>query len=207
LIRRRPRAADEAIDVAEVAPAPARAAADAEPPADPSRLQGNETLYGYVVALELMVVAILNLVVIHGKGAPQHPDTTLSVLGVVAAVALIAVLQLRKRTVAAFTAILAAFVVTLPKVPTSLTFYHFFALAIAAGWGLVIATRRRKAEKAGLASGGASAARTSRRETAPAGRKPKEKSRRGAPAPSGPQANRRYTPPKPKRRSSGRTSG
>jgi hypothetical protein len=158
------------------------------------------------VALELTVVAILNLVVIHGKGAPKHPDTVLAALGVVAAVALVGVIQLRKRTVAAFTAILAAFVVTLPRVPTSLTFYHFFALAIAAGWGLLIATRRRKAEKARLASGGSVTTGTRGREAAASGRKPKVKSRRSAPAPTGPQANRRYTPPKPKRRSPGRTS-
>jgi hypothetical protein len=164
---------------------------------DPSRLQKSEPLYGYVVALELAVVAVLNLVIIHGRGAPKHPNTTLAVIGLLAAIALVPVIHLRKRTLAAFAAILAAFFVTLPPVPSSLTFYHFFALAIAAGWALLIATRRRKDEKAYQAAGGRPPARAERPQRREA------KARKGAPEPTGPQANRRYTPPKPKRRTPG----
>lgn len=182
------------VEVVETAPAPTT-------PEDPGRLTRSEAVYGYVVALELLVVAILNLVVTHGKGAPKHPDTVLAVIGVLAAVALVPVLQLRKRTVAAFAAILAAFFVTLPPVPTRLSFYHFFALLIAAGWGLLVASRRRKAEKSLRAAGGGVAARTSQRSGRPDGRS--RRSRKGAPEPSGPQANRRYTPPKARRKVSG----
>ena len=42
----------------------------------PSAMRGNEALWGYVVAGELIVVSILNLMVTHGKGAPAHPNTS-----------------------------------------------------------------------------------------------------------------------------------
>ena len=49
---------------------------------------GPEPLYGYVVALELIVVSILNLTVTHGKGAPTHPAPA-GLVGLLASIALL----------------------------------------------------------------------------------------------------------------------
>lgn len=179
----------------------------------PSRMRGTEPLYGYVVALELLVVAILNLTVRTGAGAPAHPQTALQVVGVVASIALFGVLQVRSRTIVGFGAIVAAFFVTLPKVPNSLSLAHILALAVPLIYGLIITQRQRRAmgprARGGRRSGGAAAADRSaggrgRGATSTRGRDraaTPARGRRGkaTPAPTGPQANARYTPPKAKR--------
>jgi hypothetical protein len=192
----RPRPAEDDFDEDE----PVRAA-ESDEPVDPSRLRGTEPLYGLVVAAELIGVAILNLTETTGKGAPKHPQTGLQVAGLIFAIAFVPLLLTRRRTLAAFGSIIGAFFVTLPRTPDKLTLYHLFGLSIAAGYGLVIATRRRREEKA-LGIG----------PTRPAPR-PRSGGRRAQPGPrnprpeasKGPQANRRYTPPKPKRKTPGRT--
>src|SRR6185437_4594312 len=58
----------------------------------PATMRGTEPLYGYVVAIELIGVSILNLTVTHGTGAPAHPPTRLSVIGLIGSIALIGVI-------------------------------------------------------------------------------------------------------------------
>lgn len=177
----------------------------AEPPGEdlpPSRLRGTEPLYGYVVALELLVVAILNLVITTGKGAPAHPQTALQLVGVIAPLGFAALLRLRNRTLAGFAAIVAAFFVTLPRVPNSLSVAHVFALAIPLAYGLIITQRQRKAMGSAVRGGRrAGGGRRPREDTKAAG-PPAARRRRGradsAPA-SGPRPSPRYTPPKAKR--------
>jgi uncharacterized membrane protein YgcG len=186
----------------------------------PSRMRGTESLYGYVVAVELVVVAVLNLTVRTGTGAPAHPQTTLQVIGIAASVALFGLLQVRSRTIVGFGAIVAAFFVTLPKVPNSLSLAHILALAVPLIYGLILTQRQRRAT--GLArgsrrGGGGSGSGTTenssragggsgRRGSAAAGGRARNatsgRGRRGKaadPAPTGPRASARYTPPKAKR--------
>jgi hypothetical protein len=195
--------------------APDRIATEELPP---SRMRGTESLYGYVVALELLVVAVLNLTVRTGTGAPAHPQTTLQVIGIAASVALFGLLQVRSRTVVGFAAIVAAFFVTLPKVPNSLSLAHILALAVPLIYGLILTQRQRRAT--GLArgsrrgGGGSGTTENSiragggsgRRGSAAAGGRARNatsgRGRRGKaadPAPSGPRPSARYTPPKAKR--------
>jgi hypothetical protein len=199
-------------DLAETDVPPSVAdAADAGLEADdaalpPSRMRGTEPLYGYVVALELLVVAILNVVLRTGPGAPAHPQTTLQLLGIIASVGLFALIRVRNRTIVGLGAIVAAFFVTLPKVPNSLTLPHILALVVPLAYGLIVTQRQRRAigntaRSGRRAPGGArpAAARSSR------GRQ--DTRRRAAKAPavaSGPRRSARYTPPKAKR--GGRTA-
>ncbi len=180
---------------------------DKAPAAKPSRMQGNEALYGYVVAAELIVVAVLNLADTHGPGAPAHPQTVLSLIGLATSLLLAAVVQTRSRFIVPFAAILAAFFVTLPRVPTSLSLAHILALIIPVIYAFVLTQRQRKAATAQIRAAREAGARTQARKkdatsrparTGPGGgifgrwRKTKD-------VPTGPQKNRRYTPPKSKR--------
>jgi hypothetical protein len=185
----------------------------------PSTMRGTEPMYGYLVALELVVVSILNVAVTHGKGAPKHPSTGLSMVGLGASIALIGVIQLRHRFLTGFAAIIAAFTVaSLPKVPNSLALYHLFAIVFPLAYALVLTQRQNKAkmaqtrarvksrraasEKSGAREGPAKRApRSDLRTDAYARRRQRlerKAAKRGA-TQSGPSANRRYTPPKPKR--------
>jgi hypothetical protein len=179
----------------------------------PARMRGNEPLYGLVVGLVLVVIAVVNLVVRTGKGAPAHPQTAFQVAGLAAAVAFIATLRTRHRIVVGIGAILAAIVVTSPKVPDSLATAHILGLILPFAYGLVITQRQRKAllatgrrGRAGRAGRGAAA------ESGPAGSRSRDTRagrRRAAktPAPTtGPRPSARYTPPKPKR-ANGRATG
>ncbi len=170
--------------------------AAAPPPDDglkASAMRGSEPLYGYVVALELVVVGVLNLTVTSGKGAPSHPSTALAGVGVAAAISLFGFLQTKNRVLVAFAVIAAAFLIDLPKVPNSLALAHVFSLALPFAYSLILTQRHRKRMKGELLAARA------RRSAAPprsqAGRKAKD----AAAAPRGPRPSGRYTPPKAQR--------
>ena len=158
-----------------------------------SAMRGSEPLYGYVVALELVVVGVLNLTVTSGAGAPTHPSTALGAVGVAAAISLFGFLQTRNRVIVAFAVIVAAFFVNLPKVPNSLAIAHVFALAFPFAYSLVLTQRHRKRMKGEL-----QAARTRRPATPPA-RRSRRNAKTDTAQPSGPRLSARYTPPKTKR--------
>ena len=187
--------------------AKATEATEMEPDLPPSRMRGSEPLYGYVVGLELVVIAVLTLVMHGGKGAPKHPQTWLQIAGLVASLAYFAVLQRRSRTLTAFSAIVAAFIVTLPAVPDSLRATRVFVLAIPLAYGLIITQRQRKATGLSMRgarksprSGGADDGGKPRRAGSAPARPPARRRReKDVPAQAGPRANARYTPPKPRR--------
>jgi hypothetical protein len=180
-----------------------RRATDAEvgPPRKPSTMKWPEPLYGAVVALELVVIAILNLTVTTGKGAPTHSQTTLSLIGLACAIGFGALLFTRNRMVAAFAAIAAGFFVTLPKVPDRVTVFHLFGLVFPLVYAFVLTQRQRKDSaaltKARASGGGAARTPAERRASAQTQRRRGRRSK--AAEPTGPAASRRYTPPKPKR--------
>jgi hypothetical protein len=164
-----------------------------------SRLRGTEPLYGVVVGLELLVVAILNLAVQGGAGAPKHPDTLIMVLGVAVSVGFIGLLALRNRTVASFGAIGAAFFVTLPKVPSSLSLAHIMALLVPLAYALIITSRQRKMAKGALQRGGRRAPRMSESRQSRATRSRNTTTARPAAKAAGRPTSGRYTPPKARR--------
>lgn len=157
----------------------------------PSAMRGNEYRYGLLVAAELVVVAILNLSVTHGKGAPAHPPTTLALIGLVAALAVFGLLRTDNRMIVGFGSIIAAFFVTLPRTPNSLSIAHLFALGIPLAYTLVLTQRQRKATTTQLRQNRAAGPRPA---AGRAGRRRKEPQQ-----PEGPRPSRRYTPPKSKR--------
>ncbi len=186
----------------------------ADPGLKPSTMRGSEGLYGYVVGLELLVVGVLNLTVTHGPGAPAHPQTTLAAVGVAASIAFMAVIRLKNRMAAGFGAIVAAFFVTLPRVPNSMSIAHIFALVVPMAYGLIITQRQRRdtpklargaARGAAARGSGASPAggRTGGKGagTTPAGAGRGRRGKKQAEPANGPRPSARYTPPKSKRKS------
>jgi hypothetical protein len=173
------------------------------PPRKPSTMKWPEPLYGAVVALELAVIAILNLTVTTGKGAPTHSQTTLSLIGLACAIGFGALLFTRNRMVVSFAAIAAGFFVTLPKVPDRITVFHLFGLVFPLVYAFVLTQRQRKDSAAfnKTRASGSGAPRTpaERRARAQAQRQERRGRRSKAAEPTGPPASRRYTPPKPKR--------
>lgn len=178
----------------------------------PSTMRGPEALYGYVVGLELIVVSVLNLTVTHGPGAPAHPPTTLAAVGVAASIAFFAVVRLKNRMAAGFGAIVAAFFVTLPRVPNSMSIAHIFALVIPMAYGLIITQRQRRdtpklargAARGGRGGSGRSSAGTTGTGAGAGAAGGRRRGKKNAEPVSGPRPSARYTPPKSKRKSSGR---
>ena len=163
-------------------------------------MRGNEQRYGYAVAVVLVAMSLLNLTVTHGKGAPAHPATTLSVIGLVVSLGLFAALQTKSRLIVPFSAVIAAFFVDLPPVPNTLTTAHLVALLIPVAYALWLTQHQRKAQ-AGARGPRARQTPAERRAQAESSRQAR---RRGGSsgrdrATSGPTANRRYTPPKTRR--------
>lgn len=159
----------------------------------PTAMRGSEFRYGVGVAAILVLVAVLNLAVRHGAGAPKHPQTGLAVVGLVAALAVFPLLRTRNRFIVPFAAVVAAFFVTLPSGPNSVRSLHVVAIAFPLVYALVLTQRQRKAAMAQARSKASSRA-ESEPGTPRSGRRRKVEGQ-----PAGPTASRRYTPPKPKR--------
>jgi hypothetical protein len=155
-------------------------------------MRGKEALYGYGVTAELVLVAVLNLLVTHGKGAPTHPATTISVIGLVVALALPVAIRTNNRTIGGLGAVVAAFFVALPRVPNSLQMAHILAFVLPIAYSFTLTQRQRKLATAEMKA---------RRATAAAQPRParRRRARKDPEPPKGPQPSRRYTPPKAKR--------
>lgn len=168
--------------------------------AQPLRLAGREPIYAYSLAALLVVVGALNLVFTKGAGAPAHPQVWQSAVGIVLAGGLAAGVRYGNRLLSSFTAIFAAFFVTLPKVPTALTPTHTVGLLAAVAFAVLVSLRQRKDQRAL----GPKLDATQRRELADA----RKRKRKGLPEPEAkpvaPLASRRYTPPKARPKASPR---
>ena len=158
-------------------------------------MQGNEFLYGHLVAGVVIAVAAANLLVRHGAGAPKHPQTTLSVAGLIAAVAVLPILRTRNRFIAPFAALIAAFLVTLPTVPNSVRSIHAVVIVFPFIYAFLLTQRQRKAALAQAKSG-----RPARTPAEPRRRRTRrEKAAEEEARSRTPERSRRYTPPKAKR--------
>lgn len=180
---------------------PEVAAGDVDPESHlkPSAMRGSEARYGLGIAAILVVVAVLNLAVRHGKGAPKHPSTGLEIIGLVAALAVFPLLRTRNRFIVPFGAVVAAFFVTLPNAPNSVKSLHVLAIIFPLVYALLLTQRQRKAAMADARS--RAKTRSSGQSSTTGNTRTSGRSRRGAKADAaaGPSANRRYTPPKAKR--------
>jgi hypothetical protein len=163
-----------------------------ETDANPAAMKGNEPILGLVVAAVILVVAVLDLVVTKGTGAPRHPDRWAPLVGIVLAVVLAVSLRWRNRLASPFIAIFAAYFVEVGKTPRSLTYPHVIALASAVGFAVMLTLRHRQEQKA---AGGAMSA-ADRRAAADARRRRRKGEPEPAPAVKRPPPSARYTPPK-----------
>jgi hypothetical protein len=155
----------------------------------PSVMRGSEAMYGYMVGFELVVVAVLELTVTTGKGAPAHPPTALAGAGLAVSLGALALLRFWKnRTAVAFAVIAAALVVDLPTVPDRLAVAKLFAVFIPLAYGLILIRRQTRSTTARQRAG-------VEPKPAPTGRA----GRKAAPAAKKPIRSGRYTPPKAKR--------
>jgi len=158
-------------------------------------MRGKEAQYGYIVAAELLLIAILNLAVTHGAGAPAHPQTGKSIAGVVAAAAMFPIVRTGKRMAASFSAIIAAFFVSLPQVPNSLRLLHIFALLVPLAYALLLTQRQRREALAQNRARGPRASNPGGRQARAA--KAAKPGRGSPPRPASPsRVSGRYTPPK-----------
>lgn len=154
-------------------------------------MQGREPFYGYVVAALIGIAAVLNMVVTIGP-RPTTADLIESAVAIALAGALAyTIARYAHRLLSPFVAIIAAFFITLPPVPTTLAVPHLVVLITGLVWFFVVTQRHRQADKALAKSGVRRGAGSS------AGARARRGSKRDQPEPKGPQANRRYTPPKP----------
>lgn len=158
-------------------------------------MQGNEFLYGHIVAAILIAVAIANFLIRHGAGAPKNPPTTLDAIGLLAAIAVVPILWTRNRFIAPFASVIAAFFVTFPRGPNSVQSIHILAIIFPLVYALVLTQRQRKAAIA-QAKAGRSAPPTSRPRLR---KRSKEEDTDSSDRSKAPTPNRRYTPPKAKR--------
>lgn len=188
------------------------------PQLPPSRLQGTEPMYGWVVGLEILAVSVVVAFARHGAGAPKTVSTADDVLmaaGIALALAYLALLRVRNRTIAAFGAIIAAYIPSLVPGPTWVRDVTEIGLLPPLIYAVIVAQRMRKATKAAMSnpkaqagpSGRPPGTKTNGRASARSSReRPAPRSRRGSNqglTSTGPQRNARYTPPKPKRSPAG----
>jgi hypothetical protein len=170
------------------------------PDLPPSAMQGSEEMWGYVVAAELLLASVLTYANRHAAGvSASQTQTWKYVAAFAASLALVPVIRLRRRMLAGFAAILAAFCVSLPPAPKSQALIHILALVIPLGYALLLTQRQRKAT---LARGGSSSPKRSRRTDR--GETKSERRRSGKSPQPKQTASGRYTPPKAKRATPGR---
>jgi hypothetical protein len=144
------------------------------------------------VAAVLVGMAVLELTVTHGVGAPKHPERAWAIIGLVTGLVTTATLRLRRRLLTAFAAVISAFFVSYPKVPNSLVLAKTVTLIAPLAFAFVMSQRERKATRAAR---GRTTAAERRAEVRSRGRQ------RSAATPSAKSrpTTGRYTPPKARR--------
>jgi hypothetical protein len=156
----------------------------------PIDLRGWEIQAGYLVAVIIAAIAVLELLVTGGAGAPTHTDYILPVVALALAVGQAATIPRHNRLITGVLGIVAGLIVDFDRVPNSLVVPHSIAIFAPLVYAFLVTQRYSRAQRAlqpprqPRQRGGASA-RSSRRAKA-------------EPEPTGPKANRRYTPPKPR---------
>lgn len=182
LFTRRPRSDDSEEDF-EPLPAPTRA----EPASTlrPMELREWEIPAGYAVAGVIVLLAILELTVTHGKGAVKNPSPVLPLLAVVMALVQAATIRFKNRLLTALTGVAGGLLIVATRVPDSLAVPHSFGFLVPIIYAFLVTNRHNRAQRA---------LRGPRNQARGGGRRGSN----AAPEPTGPKASRRYTPPRPK---------
>lgn len=153
----------------------------------PVRLRDWEIPAAYVVAGVVALVAVLELTVTTGTGAPKNPDVILPAVGLVLAVGQAISVRWANRLVTGILGIVAGFTLGYTKTPDSLSLVRDVGLFVPFVYGFIMTQRQSRAQRA---LGGPRGSRRSRGggRSSPVAAEPT----------SGPRPNRRYTPPKAK---------
>lgn len=184
LFTRRPRPEDPEDLEGNLDPLPPTTPAPAATPR-PIELRDWEIPVGYAVAGFVVLLAILELTVTSGKGAPKNPNPVLPSIALVVGLAQAATIRYKNRLLTAILGVVGGLLIAYVPVPYSLGILHSIGFLAPFVYAFLITQRHSRAQRALQGP----------RNRARAG------GRRGAkppPEPSGPKASRRYTPPRSK---------
>lgn len=182
LFTRRPRPEDPEEEL-DSFPAPTRP----EPPSNlrPIELRDWEIPAGYAIAGFIVLLAILELTITSGRGAPRNPSTILPLLAGVIGVIQAATIRFKNRLVTALVGVAGGLLIASTRVPDSLGIPHSLGFLAPLVYAFLVTNRHNRAQRA---------LRGPRNQAQRGGRR----GAKAAPEPTGPKANRRYTPPRPK---------
>lgn len=180
LFTRRPRPEDDPDDF-DSFPSPA------DPPKilRPIELRDWEIPAGYAIAALIVLLAVLELTVTSGKGAPKNPSPVLPLVGLVVGLAQAATIRYKNRLITAILGVVGGLLIAYVQVPVSLGIPHSIGFLAPFVYAFLITQRHSRAQRA--LQGPRNARGSGGRRGAKA-----------APEPTGPKASRRYTPPKAK---------
>jgi hypothetical protein len=186
LFTRRPRPEDPDEDFDELpAPTPARPAPPSGP--RPIELREWEIPAGYAVAGLIVLLAVLELTITHGKGAAKNPSPILPLIALVVGLAQAATIRFKNRLLTGILGVAGGLLIAYVRVPDSLGILHSIGFLAPFVYAFLVTQRHSRAQRALQGP-------RNRRQGGGG-------SRRGSqapPEPGGPKASRRYTPPKAK---------
>jgi hypothetical protein len=156
----------------------------------PNRLRDWEIPGAYASGAVVAILAILELVVTKGSGAPKHSEPIFPIIGLVLIAGQVATVRLANRLLTAAATVLAALAIFYDKVPSALSAPRIAGFFIPFLYAFLVIQRHSRAQKALLPPRGSRRGATSSNARGSRGKK--------APEPTGIPASRRYTPPKPK---------
>jgi len=167
----------------------------------PIRLRDWEIPMAYVVSAFVLVVALLEITSNTGKGAPKSPDKIIPGIALVLAVSQALSVRAKNRLFTGIVGIVAGMLVGYTKTGTNLNLLRELGLFVPFIYGFAITQRQSRAQRA-LNPRGSRRGR-GRRGSAVATSSSGGRGSKAAVV-SGPQASRRYTPPKARVERSGR---
>jgi len=162
-------------------PAPKPASGDLRP----IELREWEIPAGYAIAGFIVLLAVLELVITTGKGAPKNPSPILPLLALAIGLVQAATIRFKNRLVTALVGVAGGLLIATTKVPDSLGIPHSLGFLAPLVYAFLVTNRHNRAQRA---------QRGPRNQPQRGGRR----GSKAAPEPTGPKASRRYTPPRPK---------
>lgn len=186
LFTRRPRPEDSGSRGSEedFEPLPARSR-EPERTLRPIELRDWEIPVAYALGGLITLLAILELTITHGPGAVKNPSPILPLIALVAGVAQIATVRFKNRFVSALVGVAGGLLVGTARVPTALGIPHSIGFLAPLVYAFLVTNRHNRAQRA-------------LRGPRTQGQRGGRRGSKAEPEPTGPKANRRYTPPKPK---------
>lgn len=165
-------------------PAPGRRA-EPERPLRPMELREWEIPLGYAIAAILVVVAVLELTVTTGAGAPKTHNPILPAVAIVSALTMAATIRFKNRFVTALSGVVGGVLINFAQTPHSLSIPRSIGFLVPFAYAFVVVNRHNRAVRV-------------QRGPRNAGQGGARRGSKVQPEPTGPKASRRYTPPKAK---------